>query len=393
MTRMARLPLGLAALVASLLVHARSASAYPQFQFSSGTNRCSECHFSPAGSGLINSWGRDEAGDTISMGGNGAFLHGLWTPPPWLALGADVRLAALRNDVGGPEAPEVAFFPMQLDFYGRVAYKDVSLYVTVGDRGVVRPPDSGVDGWASAFGDRLMSREHYAMWRPAANGPYVRLGRFFAPYGLRLAEHIYYVRRYTGYNLYEETYNLSGGVVEADWEVHASLFVPPPTTPDFFAAVGARESGGAVYAEKRFAGMAAVGLQARIGVATDEARYQGGGVGKLWLESVKLLFLGEADFIRQDLRQAHFGQSQFVSYAGVTAFPVRGLLASLSYERFQEDLSVKATGRNAIDVEVNFFPWAHFELEVLGRYQDTNNSISLNAASNTLAMVQLHYYM
>ena len=38
------------------------------------------------------------------------------------------------------------------------------------------------------------------MWRPAALGPYVRAGRFFAPFGLRLAEHYAYVRRDTGYN-------------------------------------------------------------------------------------------------------------------------------------------------------------------------------------------------
>src|SRR5438445_786070 len=79
-------------------------------------------YISPAGTGLISSWGRDEAGDTLSLGGDGAFLHGLWTPPSWLALGADVRLAAIRNDVGGPESPEVAAFPMQADLYARAAY-------------------------------------------------------------------------------------------------------------------------------------------------------------------------------------------------------------------------------------------------------------------------------
>src|SRR5262249_44890220 len=59
------------------------AQAYPQFQFSSGTNRCSQCHYSPAGGGLITSWGRDESGDTLSLGGDGAFLHGAWSPPSW----------------------------------------------------------------------------------------------------------------------------------------------------------------------------------------------------------------------------------------------------------------------------------------------------------------------
>ena len=85
-------------LSAALAALAGRAEAYPQFQFSSGTTRCSQCHFSPAGGGLITAWGRDESGDTISLGGDGAFLHGAWSPPAWLALGADLRLAATRTD-------------------------------------------------------------------------------------------------------------------------------------------------------------------------------------------------------------------------------------------------------------------------------------------------------
>jgi len=79
------------------------AAAFPQFQFSSGTTRCGQCYFAPGGTGLINEWGRGEAGDTISRGGDGAFLHGLWTPPSWVALGGDFRLVSLANATGGPE--------------------------------------------------------------------------------------------------------------------------------------------------------------------------------------------------------------------------------------------------------------------------------------------------
>ena len=82
---------------ACLLAAAGRADAYPQFQFSSGTNRCSQCHYSPAGGGLITQWGRDESGDTISLGGDGGLLHGAWSPPSWLALGADIRLAVDRT--------------------------------------------------------------------------------------------------------------------------------------------------------------------------------------------------------------------------------------------------------------------------------------------------------
>jgi len=381
------------ALGLALLAASQRAQAYPQFQFSSGTTRCGQCHYSPSGGGLLSSWGRDESGDTISLGGDGSFLHGLWAPPAWLALGADLRLAALTNDVGGAESPDSAFFPMQGDLYARIAHEAFSLNVTVGARGVVRPPDPSLAGRSTDVVDRLISREHYLMWRPSATGAYLRAGRFPVPYGIRFVEHIFFVRRYTGFNLYEETYNLSGGYLTDDWEVHATAFLHISSSlPDFLGASGAPENGGALMGEYRFNRMAALGLQTRIGIASEEARYQGGAVGKLWLEPARLLLLGEADFIRQQLSGASAGQNQFVSYLGAT-YVIRGMMVGVAYERFQENLGVAATGRNAYDIELNILPWAHFELNLLGRYQRQGAPGAAGGNPAALGMLQLHYYL
>jgi hypothetical protein len=377
----------------ALLAAPRSSQAYPQFQFSSGTTRCGQCHYSPSGGTLLSSWGRDESGDTLSLGGDGSFLHGLWAPPSWLALGADLRLAGLINDVRGADAPESAFFPMQGDLYTRFAYEAFSLNLTVGARGVVRPPDPSLGGRSGDLLGRMISREHYLMWRPSATGPYLRAGRFNAPYGIRFVEHVFFVRRYTGFDLYEETYNFSGGVVNEDWELHATAFLHVPTSlPDFLGAAGAPENGGAVTGEYRLHKMAALGLQTRVGIAKEESRFQGGAVGKLWFEPARLLFLGEADFIRQQLSGASTGQNQFASYLGAT-YVIRGLMVGVAYERFQENLGVSATGRNAYDVEVNVLPWAHFELNLLGRYQRQGAPGAAGGNPASLAMLQLHYYL
>ena len=72
--------------------------------------------------------------------------------------------------------------------------------------------------------------------------------------------------------------------------------------------------------------MAALAPQVRIGVGKEVSRYQGGLVGKLWVEQAKLLFLGEADFIRQQVSAANYGQNQFVSYLGATLFPIQGIM-------------------------------------------------------------------
>jgi hypothetical protein len=393
-TRLARIGITSLLFAIVLLASAREAAAYPQFQFSSGTNRCSQCHYSPAGGGLLTSWGRDESADTISLGGDGAFLHGLVALPSWLGIGGDFRLAIINNDVGSPAGAEVAAFPMQADLYVRAALTEsLSLNVTGGVRGVVRPDDGSVSGRFAAAADDFISREHYVMWRPSATGPYIRAGRFFAPYGLRFVEHVYYVRRYTGFNLYEETYGGSAGYVADDWEAHLTGFVPVPTSlASPLRAIGPSESGVAGYGEVRIAKMSALAGQFRIALGSEASRYQVGGIGKLWLEKAKLLFLGEADFIHKTYSGPAYAENQFVSYVGAHFFPVRGLMGAIAYERYQENLDVSTTGRNAYDLQLNFFPWAHCEAVLLGRYQLTGSG-AIDGGTASLLMLQLHYYL
>src|SRR6185436_8654052 len=206
-------PVAITALaVVALLALAADARAYPHLQLSSGSGRCSQCHVGPAGGGLLTPWGQDEEADTVARGGNGHFLHGAVTLPGWLMLGGNLRVAALANEVGGTEGTELAAFPMQLDLAARVARGAWSVVAIAGARGVVRSgsPDSagsaGSEAAAPSLASYVISREHYVMWQPKEQGAYARAGRFAAPYGLRLADHTAYVRRYLGYNLLEETY-------------------------------------------------------------------------------------------------------------------------------------------------------------------------------------------
>lgn len=384
------LVVALAGVCGGLLASSRTAQAYPQFQFSSGTARCAQCHYAPAGYGLLTSWGRDESADTISRGGDGGFLHGIWSPPDWLALGGDIRYAGIRNATGGTDSPESAFFPMQAELYGRAAFGDtgISLYVAGGLRGATRADPTG----ATIHSTAGISREHFLMWKPSATGAYVRAGRFYAPYGLRLVEHIYYVRRYSGFNLFEETYNLSGGYLDEDWEVHATAFTSPPKGfPVALRSSGARAVGGAIYGEKRFAAMAAVGLQSRVAVNSDQRQIQFGGVGKVWVDQAKLLLMAELDVHHNNVI-GNIAYNQLVSYLGATFFPVKGVMAGVAVERYQGDLRLASTARNAVDLEINLFPWAHCEIVLLGRYQVTGNG-SADGDPASLGMLQLHYYL
>ncbi len=105
---------------------------------------------------------------------------------------------------------------MQADLAARVALPAGFSFEAVGGlRGQVRDPDLlvPIQNFQPVSTSQLISREHYLMWEPEAVGPYLRVGRFYAPYGLRMAEHILYINRDLGYDELEETYNVSGGFV------------------------------------------------------------------------------------------------------------------------------------------------------------------------------------
>lgn len=369
-----------------VLLGAPAAHAYPQWQFSSGASRCNQCHFNPAGGGLVTGFGRDAMGEELSTwAGDGAFLHGAVDLPARLALGADVRLAAIDHDVGNSDGPTRALFPMQADVAGRLGLLDsFSVLATMGVRGQVRRDSGPVasDNFTPAGGSRVISREHYLMWRPSSLGPYVRAGRFFAPFGLRLAEHGSYVRRDVGFNLLEETYGVSGGAVAARWEVHATAFAP-----DFFRGLGGRERGFAFLFEGRPGECSAVGLSGRAGFADGARRLWSGIFGKTYIEPLRTLLMVETNL--GDLRGASgSASSSLASFGGATVFAARGLWLGLHAERAQTDLRVRDSATNAVNGQINWFPYPHFELVLLGRLQAADGQ----GAARTL-LLQVHYFL
>ncbi len=357
------------------------AGAYPQFQLSSGNVRCNQCHFAPAGGGLINNYGRDEAADTISSGGNGRFLHGLWEPPSWLALGADARLAGVVEYEGAVDGVDKEFFPMQADLYARVGFGQFSAYIVGGVRGAERPNNVPI---SSLF----ISREHYVMWREGPTGWYARAGRFFAPYGLRLPEHTAYIERFLGFDLLEETYNLSGGYVGDDWELHLSAFIP-----DFVRAdVGDRGSGASGYFERRQGHNITWGGQFRVSVSDEDTRAMGGLIGKWFFDGPRIMLMAEGDLVHQSFAHADAPRWQFAGFLGGVWYPTRGWMVQLFVERWDEDLSVKGVARDGVGAELQWFPIAHVEVGLYGHLQLIGTGSDDGAGSEQL-LLQVHYYL
>jgi hypothetical protein len=393
-SRPLRLALGLAVLGLVALAGAERAAAYPQFQFSTYSARCNLCHFSPSGGGLINGFGRSESGETISRGGNGEFLHGLWSPPEFLALGLDLRGATALKD--NATEPQLLYFPMQVDLYGRVAVSGVSANFTLGLRGAARGVPAGAGEERSAL-DRVVSREHYLMYETGYW--YARAGRYHAPYGLRSQDHSEYVRRYLGQHTLEETYNVSGGYVADEYEWHATVFGPAPVflfsgNPDLDnAPVGSDGFGGTFYYENRNEEQnGSFGVQARADVREALSRYWVGGLYKRYYEEQKLMLLSQLDLgvgtlggdIDADpmlLLSAHLGLSYFLT---------RGVMLNAIVERYDPDVLLSSRARDAASLTVQYFPYAHIELHLIGRMEFQGQDY---AAPVPMGMLMLHYYL
>ncbi len=366
----------------ALLLAAPAASAYPEFQFSTGNTRCNMCHFAPDGGGLINDYGRFAASAEISRGGDGSFMHGLVDEPSWLRTGADLRLAATMRSRSAE--PELALFPMQGDIYTHLRGGDFSATITLGARAQVREADS--------FLSRVISREHYVMWRPSTTGPYARAGRYFPTYGLRLVDHTSYTRRFLDQHSLEEKYAIGGGVVENDWEVHANAYVPAPVVPLNLsdpASVGRAASGAAVYYERRLGRDGALGAQSKVDFTGDDARYLAGLTGKWYFDAADLLLLGQLDFGYQTFDfDPGPGRGQLAGHLGLSYFPLEGLMVGAAVERYDADLSVSAV-RDALRLTAQFFPLAHWEVMAMTKLESTGDY----GDPAVLGMLMLHYYL
>ena len=146
--------------------------------------RCTACHYSPSGGGLLTPYGRALSRAEISTfgrrnpaapeeegPGEEAFLFGALGSDGPLALGVDARPSHLRFEVAGRDIPDRNFL-MNLDLQAAFRTGRWTAYGTVG-----RQPGGG-----------LVSYEHWIAWQ-VSDPVVVRGGRFLPAYGVRLADH------------------------------------------------------------------------------------------------------------------------------------------------------------------------------------------------------------
>jgi hypothetical protein len=356
----------------ALVLAIRVAHAYPQFQLSKDPT-CTSCHISPAGGLLLNENGLAVAETMSTFGGAPEAGHGLLVGPSWLEVGGDGRLAGGVNYNLGAKG---AVFPMQADFDAAVRGYNLTLFAMIGAQsGNSRQPQTYV-----------ATREHWLMWQPDAtktDGLYIRAGRFMPVFGLRLAEHTAYTRRFGQTPLYGEAYGVAVAYIEPSWELHVTGFAHDPLQDSTEPG-----NGGAGYGEVRFVNNASVGLETRYAASSDDTRLVGGATAKYWLESANLLFEGEVQFNHQTFT-AGGRRNQVVSYLLGTWFFHDGFMLDIGIGQFDEDLHINNVDLEGVDANVHWFATSHWEILFTNRIQ----SIALGAGGRTsgYSLVQLHY--
>jgi len=359
-------------LVLAVLCAASVAHAYPQYQLSHDAT-CTACHLAPDGGGILTENGVITAESAAWKPGDGAFMYGM-TKPSWLELGGDVRGAA---GYVNPGISSVAAYPMQAEVAASAHWSGFSIHALAGFR---RPLDGGSPVHV------LWSREHYVMWQQdpgSGHGLYIRAGRLMPTFGLRLAEHVVYTQRFGGEPLYGEAYALAASYVTDRWEVHGSGFVHDP-----IASAVEHGDGGALYAEARLGEHAAVGAEGKYSSSPEAHRTYGGVTGKLFLPGPGLLFLAEAEVIRQTLVVGSDHVTQLAGYL-LGSKPLGGsFLLDVGVGHFTQDTRVKGLYRDCLDANLHWFMTSHVEWLLTLRAEVLDLGSSTNGG---YALAQVHY--
>lgn len=133
----------------------------------------------------------NESGPSASSG----FLWGLFEQPDWLLLGGSLRAAALLR--GG----QVRVFPMQDDFYGQLKLGPVRVAGSIGAAKVkASSPHARAAQVTTNQGNEinLISRTHWVGLDLGDRGDLLlRAGRMNLPFGIRMSEHLMWVREGT----------------------------------------------------------------------------------------------------------------------------------------------------------------------------------------------------
>lgn len=350
-----------------LLLVSTNAYAFPELvRF--GYNNCTACHVSPAGGGLLTSYGRSLSAEVLATWGNEANAGLFWGAgnreklEKWLQIGGDVRAVQVYQEnevrkkatfVKMQAAPEIGFVRNN---YGAV--------ISIGE-----------------FQDQSWkpnARTFYAYAKPRDELS-VRGGRFVPSYGLRIPDHIAFTRSFLGLGLTGIRDSL-----EVQW-TGETLTLNATHSKEF--DTDAAETANSVQAQVYLAEKYKLAANYWTGTAPGSSRNITGFWGVFGFTK-RLYWLSEVDLQNQKLAGAK--TQSFVSYQrlGYTLF--KGFDLIWISEHLHSNLSVDNSITNRNGPGIQFYPLPHLELSAAFTKQE---SLAAHPKGDNYAWILFHYYL
>ncbi|MEJ7597674.1 MAG: hypothetical protein WKG01_07180 [Kofleriaceae bacterium] len=258
-----------------------------------------------------------------------------------------------------------------------------SRYVTAGSRPSTVGNESTTRAWA---------REHYVMWQQKpgeAAGLFVRAGRFMPVFGLRLAEHPTYTRRFGGTPLYGDTYGVAVEYVTSKFEAHLTGFIKDPLLDTV-----EHSNGGALYSELRLDETLAVGLEGMFTDSDDDKKIRIGGTAKKLLTGPEILLQAELQFVNQLIDSAVSDEplgapKGLVGNVMASRMFGDGVLIDVAVGHYDPNIRIKNLDRDCVDLNIHWFTTSHVELVLNARYELIG--LGSGGDAGAYAIAQLHY--
>jgi hypothetical protein len=349
-----------------------------------GFSKCGSCHTDPSGGETLTKMGRIESEYLLSMGGSSVdvpsksaqFLWGAIEEPENVRLGGSYRHMVLYSAPVPGLPSTLRQFPMQLDLYGSATFGQ---FVVGASLGVAR----GIEGATHVRGAQLnheagkgwivLSRSHYlGLW--LTEEALLRVGRLNLPFGVRIPEHVMWVRESTRTDREsDQQHGASLTYARGRWRTDTMIVIGNfQINPDRY-----RERGITTSLEYLLTPKLALGASALLTRAQEDAftrvknsvRYAYGVNGRYGL-SRQVALLGELDLLKEKGRDRGYTGFLQADYE-----PLRGLHFMLTGEVLDQgllqdgdSLAVRGAGaaRYGSWISIDWFPAPHFELRLDG---------------------------
>lgn len=362
-----RWALGAAALAGALL--AALAHAEPYLAVRAGA-KCMTCHTNPTGGGKRTEYGATYGSTVLAAGSLGPVsgatapneAPGIWTGKinDYLALGADARMNLDSTDI--PNQEDTLDFRLrstQLYLEFQLVPNRLSLYVD----------EHVAPGGAS-------NREAFMLLWSQAKNLYLKAGRFFLPYGLRLEDDSAFIRQTSGINFNSSDNGVEGGLEMGPWS--AQLAVSNGT------AGGAENN-----REKQFSLLGSF-VQSLWRVGASYNANKGVGAERTMqnvfggLRTGPVAWLGEVDYIEDESATTGRNKQRALLFeANVEMW--RGHNLKLTYEHLDPDRDVDDDERERFSAVWEYVPFQYTQFRLGYRDNQGPRQINLNNANELFA--------